>query len=93
MNANSHENANTISATNAPASAPLATTKALTEKKLREGVLNGSIPSAAYDMACTSNAGMVGDPFIQTGRPSTKVFTVADGHKTLAPQRQNYTIL
>ena len=25
---------------------------------------------------------MVGDPFIQTGRPSTKVFTVADGHKT-----------
>ena len=25
---------------------------------------------------------MVGDPFIQTGRPSTKVFTVADGQKT-----------
>ena len=25
---------------------------------------------------------MVGDPFIQTGRPSTKVFTVADSHKT-----------
>ena len=25
---------------------------------------------------------MVGDTFIQTGRPSTKVFTVADGHKT-----------
>ena len=30
LNANSHENANTIGATNAPAPAPLATTKALT---------------------------------------------------------------
>ena len=45
-------------------------------------MLNGSIPSSAYDTACTSNAGMVGDPHIQTGQPSTKVFTVADGHKT-----------
>ena len=44
--------------------------------------MNGSVPSAAYDTACTSNAGMVGDPFIHTGRPSTKVFTVAYGHKT-----------
>ena len=25
---------------------------------------------------------MIGDPFIQTGQPSTKVFTVADGHLT-----------
>ena len=60
----------------------LAETKAFTEKKLRKGMMNGSIPSAAYGTACTSNAGMVGDPFIQTGRLSTKVFTVADGHKT-----------
>ena len=83
MNANTLENANTIGDTTAPAPAPLAETKSLTEKKLREGVLNGSIPSDAYDMACTSNAVMVGDTFIHTGRPSTKVFTVADGHKTL----------
>ena len=77
------ESANTISDTTTPAPASLTDTRSLTEKKLREGVLNGSIPSAAYDLACNSNAGMVGDPFIQTGRPSTKVFTVAYGHKTL----------
>ena len=82
LNANTIENENTISDTTAPAPAPLAETKALTEKKLREGVLNGSILSAVSDTACTSNAGMVGDPFIQTGHPATKIFTVADGHKT-----------
>ena len=37
LNSTTVENANTISATNAPVPAPLATTKALTEKKLREG--------------------------------------------------------
>ena len=77
------ESANTISDTTTPAPASLAETRALTEKKLREGVLNGSIPSAAYDTACTSNAGRVGGHLLQTGRPSTKFFTVAYGHKTL----------
>ena len=38
----------------------------LTEGQLKRGVLNGSIPSAAYNTACTSNAGMEGNPFIQT---------------------------
>ena len=61
------ESANTISDTATPAPASLAETRSLTENKLIEGVLNGSIKSAAYDTACTSNAGMVGDPFIQTG--------------------------
>ena len=75
------ESANTISDTTTPAPALLVETRSFTDNKLREGVMNGSIPSAAYDTACTSNAGMVGDLFIQTGRPSTKVFTVADGHK------------
>ena len=76
------ESANTISDTTTPDPASLAEMRSLTEKKLREAVLNGSIPSAAYDTACTSNAGMVGDPFIQTGWPSTKVFNVADSKKT-----------
>ena len=53
-----------------------------TKQKLKEGVLNGSTPSAAYDTACTSNAGMIGDPFIKTTRQSTKVFSVADGRQT-----------
>ena len=51
-------------------------------KALGGGVLNGSIPSAAYDMACTSNAGMIGNPFIQTTQQSTRVFSVADGRQT-----------
>ena len=54
----------------------------LTEGQLKKGVPDGSIPSAAYDNACTSNAGLEGDPFIQTDQPSTKMFTVATGHKT-----------
>ena len=45
-------------------------------------MLNGSIPSAAYDTACTSHAEMVEDPFIQTNKPSTKIFALADGHAT-----------
>ena len=52
------------------------------EKDLKEGVLNGSITLAAYDTVCTSNAGIIGDSFIQTGQPSTKVFTVTDVHLT-----------
>ena len=32
--------------------------------QLKSGVLDGSIASAAYDTACTSHAGKVGDPFI-----------------------------
>ena len=82
LKATTLESANTISDTTNPAPTSIAETRALIEKKLREGVLNGSIPSAAYDTTCTSNSGMVGDPFIHTGRPSTKVFTVEDGHKT-----------
>ena len=33
-------------------------------------------------MACTSNAGMIGDPFIETTQKSTIVFSVADGRQT-----------
>ena len=37
------------------------------EKEVREGILNGNIPSAAYDTAATSSCGKYGDPFIPTG--------------------------
>ena len=43
------ESANTIGNTTTPVPALLAETRPLTENKLREGVLNGSIPSAAYN--------------------------------------------
>ena len=56
-----------------------------TKQQLKEGVLNSSIPSAAYDTACTSNAGMIGKPFIQTTPKLTKLFSVADGRQTPGP--------
>ena len=63
-----------------------------TEQDMKEGVLDGCIPSTAYNTACTSNSGMVGDPFIQTGQPSIKVFTVTDGHITPGSTMANSTI-
>ena len=54
----------------------------LTEGQLKKEVLDGSIPSAAYDTACTSNAGLEGNLFIPTYQPSTKMFTIAAVHKT-----------
>ena len=61
------ESVNTTSDTTTAVPASLAEMRPLTEDKLIEGVLNGSIPSAAYNTACTSNAGIMGDTFIQTG--------------------------
>ena len=54
----------------------------ITKEQLKKGVLNGLIPSAAYETACTSHTGMVDDPFIQTNKPSTKIFVLADSHAT-----------
>ena len=52
-----------------------------TKTELKQSVLNRSIASAAWDTACTSNAGKIDDPFIQTNQPSTKIFAVADGRR------------
>ena len=57
---------------------------ALTESQPKQGVLNGTISSAAWDTACTLNAGKVGDLYIQTDKLSSKVFSVADSHRTPA---------
>ena len=56
----------------------------LTEQHIKHRVLVGSIPSAAWDTECTSHAGLVGDPFIQTNCKSTKFFALKDGHPTPA---------
>jgi hypothetical protein len=56
----------------------------LTKQQLKQGVLDSSIPSAAWDTACTSHAGKPDDPFIPTNKRSTKVFALADGHATPA---------
>ena len=42
-------------------------------------MLNGIFASAAWETACTYNAGKIGDPFIQTSQPFTKVFYIAYG--------------
>ena len=54
----------------------------LTEEHLKKGVLYGTTPSAAWDTACTTNAGKIVDPFIQIDYPSKKIFALADGHPT-----------
>ena len=54
----------------------------LHEHRIKQGVLNGSIPSAAWDTVCTSNAGKLGGPFIPTALQSNKVFPLADGYPT-----------
>ena len=51
-----------MDAQNADTHSPL---EKIPEEELKKGVLNGSIPLAAYDTACTSHAGIPGDPFIQ----------------------------
>ena len=56
----------------------------LHEHRIKQGVLNGSIPSAAWDTACTSNAGKVGGPLIPTALQSNKVLALSDGHPTPA---------
>ena len=62
-------------------------TAALTKSQLKQGVLNGTIVSAAWDTSCTSNAGKVVNPYIQTDGLSTKVFSMADGHRTPASNK------
>ena len=56
----------------------------LNENRIKQGVFNRSIPSAAWDTARNSNAGKVGGPFIPTAIQSNKVFALADGHPTPA---------
>ena len=56
----------------------------LTEQQIKHGVLDDSIPSSSWYTACASHVGLVGDPFIQTNRKSTKIFSLADGYPTPA---------
>ena len=54
----------------------------LTEAHTMVGVLNSSISSASWDTACTSHAVIISNPFISTGKKSSKIFALADGHLT-----------
>ena len=56
----------------------------LSEHLLMQGVLDGSIPSGAWNTTSTLNAGKLGGKFIPTALKSTKVLALADGHHTPA---------
>ncbi len=71
---------------------------------IRQGVLNGTIPSAVADSGTTSSVGTATDPHIATGRTSTKMFHLPNGthakatelkqliHEVRQPARDVHTV-
>ena len=55
-------------------------------------MLDGSITSAAWDTACTYHSGLVGYPFIQSNRKSTKIFALANRHPKHKIQDPAHTV-
>eukprot|EP00804_Cyclotella_cryptica_P002820 CCRYP_009358-RA/>CCRYP_009358-RA protein AED:0.51 eAED:0.44 QI:0/-1/0/1/-1/1/1/0/122 len=51
---------------------------------IKEGINNGSIPSAVSDTGATSTAGTLHDPFIHSKARSTKTFMLPTGTTTTA---------
>ena len=51
-------------------------------ERVKQGVKDGSIPSAVVDSGTTSNVMKPGDPCIKTGRMSSKQYKMATGHIT-----------
>ncbi len=49
------------------------------DQNLKAGVLDGTIPSAAWDTACTSHSGKPVRPLVFTNHRFTKAFALADG--------------
>ena len=56
------------------------------EEKTKQGVMDGSIPSAVVDTVATSNVGKYGCGLKLTGKPSSKVFTVVTGQHAHATE-------
>ena len=65
--------------------------------KIKEGVLNGSIPSTFADSAATSNVGTMKDrnklAFVMTERPSYKVFFACQMERSKQQQQQTNYIM
>ena len=51
---------------------------------IKQGIINGSIPSAVSDTGATSTAGTLHDPFIHSNVQSTKTFMLPTGTTTTA---------
>ena len=56
------------------------------KEKTKQGIMNGSIPSAVIDTGATSSVGKYGCGLTLTGKPSTNVFTVATGQNAHATE-------
>ena len=56
----------------------------MTDKKVKQGVLEGYIPSAEWDTEWKYDVVMIGDPFIQTEQISTNIFALSDEQPTPA---------
>ena len=53
--------------------------KTMTKLHVKQGIADGTIPSAISDTGATSTAGALHDPFHTTTEPSTKVFLLPTG--------------
>eukprot|EP00804_Cyclotella_cryptica_P003248 CCRYP_010484-RA/>CCRYP_010484-RA protein AED:0.06 eAED:0.05 QI:0/0/0/1/0/0.5/2/0/413 len=51
----------------------------MTKQQVKQGISDGTIPSAISDTGATSTAGALHDPFHFTTKPSTKVFLLPTG--------------
>ena len=51
----------------------------MTKLHVKQGIADGTIPSAISDTGATSTAGALHDPFHTTTEPSTKVFLLPTG--------------
>eukprot|EP00804_Cyclotella_cryptica_P000450 CCRYP_019933-RA/>CCRYP_019933-RA protein AED:0.03 eAED:0.04 QI:0/0/0/1/0.4/0.16/6/0/1642 len=56
----------------------------MSPRTIKEGINNGSIPSAVSDTGATSTAGTLHDPFIHSKTRSTKIFMLPTGTTTAA---------
>jgi hypothetical protein len=58
----------------------------LAKETIKQGTLNGTLPSIVADSAATSNVGTTKDKsaFNPTGRPSNKIFQLPNGTRTAA---------
>ena len=54
----------------------------LIEQQIKHGLIEGLIPTLAWDTACTSHSGIAGDLFKQTEHMFTNLFALTDGHPT-----------
>jgi hypothetical protein len=56
----------------------------MSPSSIKQGIINGSIPSTVSDTSATSTAGTLHDPFIHLNIQSSKIFMLPTGATTTA---------